>query len=156
MKTYPIVDEYSLPSLVRSRWRSWVSQVPVFRFNRRKYNLNMMKYYFVKTISDLNNVSIIKKDNTYMLLSTPRLKFLDVRNCLAPGLSYDGWCKANGFSTEKLVFLYEWLDDYKRLLHIRPISHQSFHSKLKGNITHNEYDKFMQDFNGKGCVTMMD
>ena len=29
-------------------------------------------------------------------------------------------------------------------------------SELKGNITHNECDKFMQDFNEQGCITMMD
>ena len=50
----------------------------------------------------------------------------------------------------------KWLDDYKRLLHIRPVSHEAFYFKLKGNITWNEYDKFVQDFSERGCKTMMD
>ena len=48
---------------------------------------------------------------------------------------------------EKLVFPYEWLDNYERSSHIGPLSHEAFYSKLKGNITHNEYVKFVHDFN---------
>ena len=98
------------------------------------------------------DVKVAKKDNLYMFLITPQFKFLDVRNYL----SYGSWWKANGCEMQKLVFPYEWLDDYKRLLHIRPVSHKAFYSKLKGNITCNEYNKFMQDFSERGCKTMMD
>ena len=52
VKMYPMADEESLPSRVGSAWTNWLSQVPVFGFNSRKYNLNMVKYYFVKTISN--------------------------------------------------------------------------------------------------------
>ena len=50
----------------------------------------------------------------------------------------------------------EWLDNYERLLHIGPISHKAFYFKQKGNITHDEYDKFVQDFSERGCKMMMD
>ena len=96
VKMYPMVDEDSLPSQVRSAWSNWVSQVPVFGINSGKHNLNMIKYYFVKTISDLSDVKVAKKNNSCMFLITPQFKFLDVRNCLAPGLSYNSWCKAIG------------------------------------------------------------
>ena len=33
---------------------------------------------------------------------------------------------------------------------------RGFYSKLKGNITRDEYDKFVQDFDEPGCKTMMD
>ena len=56
------------------------------------------------------------------------------------------WSKAKGCSTEKLVFPYEWLGNYERLLDIRPVSHEAFYSKLKSNIMCNEYDQFVQDF----------
>ena len=59
--------------------------------------------------------------------------------------------------TEKLVFPDKWLDDYERLLHDDGhILHEAFSSKLKGKITCDEYDKFVQDFDERGCVTMMD
>ena len=126
IKMYLImVDEDSLPSRVQSTWTNWLSQVPIFGFNSGKYNLNMVKYYFVKTIPDSSNVKVAKKDNSYMFLIAPQFKFLDVRNYLAPSLSYDGWCKANGCLIEKLVFLYEWLDDYHTLLHLGPVSYKA-------------------------------
>ena len=74
---YPMVDEDSFPSRVRSTCTNWVSQVPVFGFNRRKYVLNMVKYYFVKTISDLSDIKVAKKDNSYMYI-----------RILLPGLSF--------------------------------------------------------------------
>ena len=141
---------------VRSAWTNWLSQVPVFGFNSGKYNLNMAKYYFVKTISDLSNVKVAKKDNSYMFLITARFKFLDVRNYLVPIVSYDGWCKANGCEMQKLVFPYEWLDDYERLSHVGPVLHEALYSEPQGNITRDEYDKFVQDFSERGCKTMMD
>ena len=95
----------------------------------------MIKCYFVKTISILSNIKVTKKDNSYMFLITLQFKFLDVRNYLAPSLSYDDCCKANGCSTEKLIFPYDWPDDYERLSHVGPVSHEAFYSKLKDNIT---------------------
>ena len=108
VKTYPTVDEDSLPSGVRSTWTNWLSKVPVFGFNSGKYDLNMVKYYFVKTISNFSEVKVAKKDdNSYMFLITLWFKFLDGSNYLPPVLSYDRWCKANGCEMQKLVFPYE-------------------------------------------------
>ena len=146
VKMYLMVDFYSLPSQVQYAWTNWVSQVTVFGFNSGKYDLNMVKYYFMKTISNLSDINVAKKDNMYVFLATPKFKFLDVRNYLAPSLSYSGCCKANSCLTEKLAFPYEWIGDYKRLLHIGSVSHEAFYFKLKGNITRDECDKFLQDF----------
>lgn len=92
---YPIVDEKSLPTNVRDKWTQRINQVPVFGFNSGKYDLNMVKEFFVKSLSDMGNVKVEKKDNFYKFLSTPEYKFLDIKNYLTPGLSFDGWCKAN-------------------------------------------------------------
>ena len=74
----------------------------------------------MRTLSDMSNVKVVKKDNLYMFLTTPRFTFLDVKNYRASGLSYDGWCKANCCEIYKLVFPYELLDDYNKLSHIGP------------------------------------
>ena len=34
-------------------------------------------------------IKMAKKDNNYMFLKTPRFKFLDIKNFLAPGMSYE-------------------------------------------------------------------
>ena len=66
---------------------NWVNQVPVFGFNSGKYDLNLVKEYFIRTLSNMNDVTVTKKDNSYMFLTTPMFKFLDIKNYLAPGLS---------------------------------------------------------------------
>ena len=64
-------------------------------FNRGKYDLNVLKKYFVKKMtynkeSECNeDVFVAKKENDYMFLITPRFKFLDVKNYIGPGISYD-------------------------------------------------------------------
>ena len=141
MNRYPIVDEDSLPKQVQKSWIDWINQVPVLGFNSGKYDINLVKEYFVHTLSDMNNVTVTKKDNSYMFLMTPWFKFLDVKNYLTPGLSYDDWYKANRCKVQNLVFPYEWLDDYNKLSHVEPAGYESFYSKLKGGfmITLEEY-----------------
>ena len=102
-----------LPSEVKEQWRQWVNQVPVIGFNSGKYDINMVKEYFVREISykeedECNeDVFAAKKENEYMFLTTPKFKFLDVKNYIGPGLSYDTWFKSLVYRLEKLMFLYE-------------------------------------------------
>ena len=118
----------------------------------------MIKEYFVRSLSKPGDVTVAKKDNSYMFLTTPELKFLDVRNYLAPGLDYDGWCKANGCNLEKLKFPYEWLHSYENLSHVGPVPHEAFYSHLKGQnlLSSQDYEEFVREFHARGCTTMMD
>ena len=157
-RLYPMQDEESIPKSVREKWTEWVEQVPVLGFNSGKYDINMIKEYFVWSLSNISDVTVAKKDNSYMFLTTPKLKFLDVRNYLAPGLSYAGWCKASGCALEKLFFPYEWLDSYEKLNHLGPVPKEAFYSSLKGKnpLSHQEYEEFVREFYARGCATMMD
>ena len=69
--------------------------MPVVGFNSGKYDMNMIKEYFVKRISfdEEKDVFAAKKDNGYMFITTSRFTFLDVKNYIGPGLSYDAWCQ---------------------------------------------------------------
>ena len=99
-----------LPGEVKEQWRQWVNQVPVIGFNSGKYDLNMVKEYFVKKISynkedECNeDVFAAKKENNYMFLTTSKFKFLDVKNYVGPGLSYDARYKPINFRQQKLMF----------------------------------------------------
>ena len=139
-------------------WRGWVNQVPVFGFNSGRYDLNMIKEYFVKNLSIISDVDVAKKENSYMFLSTPNFKFLDIKNYLAPGLSYDAWCRAYGCELQKLAFPYEWFDSFEKLNHKGPVKYEEFYSSLKGsiNISQEEYQNFCDEFHKRGCVTMKD
>ena len=137
---------------------NWVKQVPVFGFNSGRYDINMIKEYFVKNLTSLSDVNVAKKENSYMFLSTPNFKFLDIKNFLAPGLSYDAWCRAYGCELQKLAFPYEWFDSFEKLNHIGPVKYEEFYSSLKGGITISQegYQNFCDEFHKRGCVTMKD
>ena len=50
-----------------------------------------------------------------MCLSTDQLKFVDICNYLAPGVSYDKYLKAYGCELQKGHFPYEYMDDLQKL-----------------------------------------
>ena len=55
------------------------------------------------------------------------------------------------------MFPYEWLDSYKKLSHVGPVSHEDFYSSLKSsNITRDEYEQFLKLFKENDCTTMGD
>ena len=137
---------------------NWVKQVPVFGFNSGRYDINMIKEYFVENLTSLSDVNVAKKENSYMFLSKPNFKFLDIKSYLAPGLSYDAWCRAYGCELQKLAFPYEWFDSFEKLNHIGPVKYEEFYSSLKGGITisQEEYQNFCDEFRKRGCVTMKD
>ena len=110
-------DFQMLPGEVQKQWRQWNNQVPVIGLNSSKYDLNMVKDYFVEKITyhkdDKCNGDVFaaKKENDYMFFTTPKLTFLDVKNYIEPGLSYGAWYKSMGCRLQKLMFPYEWLDN---------------------------------------------
>ena len=124
-----------LPKKVRNLWKTWVNQVPVFGFNSGRHDINMIKEYFVKNLAEISNVNVAKKENSYMFLSLPQFKFLDIKSYLGPGLSYAAWCRAYGTELQKLVFPYEWFDSFDKLNHKGPVKYEDFFSSLKGGIT---------------------
>ena len=148
----------SLPKETAKRYVNWVKQVPVFGFNSGRYDINMIKEYFVKNLASFSDVNVAKKENSYLFLSTPNFKFIDIKNYLAPGLSYDAWCRAYGCELQKLAFPYEWFDSFEKLNHKGPVKYEEFYSSLKGGITisQEEYQNFCDEFRKRGCETMKD
>ena len=146
-----------LPDNVKNLWKTWVNQVPIFGFNSGRYDINMIKEYFVKDLAEISDVNVAKKGNSYMFLSHPDFKFLDIKSYLAPGLSYDAWCRAYGCELQKLAFPYEWFDSFDKLKHKGPVKYEEFYSSLKGGITisQEEYQNFCDEFS-KRCVSMED
>ena len=52
LKQYPYPSDFQILSgEVKEQWRHWANQVPVIGFNSGKYDINMLKEYFVKEIS---------------------------------------------------------------------------------------------------------
>ena len=96
----------------------WMRQLPVIGFNSGKYDLNAIKQFLIpyfltiakteeqedeededeekkKDENDgVGSMFVIKRNNTFMCLSTDQLKYLDMISYIAPGFSYDKYLKA--------------------------------------------------------------
>ena len=97
----------------------WMRQLPVIGFNSGTYDLNAIKQFLVPYFLSMTKTEeqkereeqreeeeeenegvgsffVIKRNNTFMCLSTDQLKFLDMTKYIAPGFSYDKYLKAYG------------------------------------------------------------
>ena len=70
LKQHPYPSDFQMfPDEVQKQWMQWVNPVPVIGFNSGKYDLNMVKEYFVKKMAYNNNdkrnldVFAAKKEN---------------------------------------------------------------------------------------------
>ena len=134
-KIYPRPDDFDMLSWKdQNAWNEWMNQVAVIGFNSGNYDLNMIKQYFVERIAENINekIKVAKKNNNYMFLTTPRFKFLDIKNFLDQKMSYEKWCKSLECELEKLVFPYKWLTSYEKLGHEGHVAHEHFYSSLSG------------------------
>ena len=132
----------------------WLHQLPVVGFNSGRYDLNAIKKFFVPLLIH-NNAAAIKRQNTYMCLSTDQLKFVDICNYLAPGVSYDKYLKAYGCELQKGHFPYEYMDDLQKL-EDRVLPPQSaFFSRLKNEgISNDDYARCQAVWRDNGMETL--
>ena len=107
----------------------WLRQLPVIGFNSGRYDLNVVKKFFIPYLlkpskQDDNDADdeatdeiriVIKRQNTFMCLSTDKLKFVDICNYLAPGFSYAKYLTAYGCAQQKGHFPYEYMDSIGKL-----------------------------------------
>ena len=108
----------------------WLHQLPINGFNSGMYDLNMIKRSFVPLLIS-NNAAVIKRQNTYMCLYTDKLKFVDISNYLAHGVSYAKYLTAYGCELGKGHFPYEYMDDLQKLDDRVLPPQAAFYSQLK-------------------------
>ena len=104
-------------SRLRNKFETYCKQLPVIGFNSSRYDLNLIKQQIAKVLklSEGKDNFVIKKTNSYMAISTERLKFLDICQYLAPGSSYSKFLKVYGVEEAKSYFPYCWFDSAEKL-----------------------------------------
>lgn len=120
----------------------YMKQIPTLGFNSKSYDLPLFLSELACYILDKEKKSpfIIKKNNKYIALVTEHLRFLDISNYLAPGISYSKYLRAFGCNEEKFFFPYEYLSSHEKLNDKCLPPHSAFFSSLKNcNITQDEY-----------------
>ena len=82
LKQNPYPSDFQiLPDEVKKQWEKWVNQVPVICFNSGKYDLYVVKKYFVKNIANdkkgecKEDVFVAKNENGYIFLILPKFNF---------------------------------------------------------------------------------
>ena len=132
----------------------WLRQLPVIGFNSGKYDLNMIKRSFVPLLIS-NNAAVIKRQNTYMCLYTDELKFVDICNYLAPGVSYAKYLTAYGCELGKGHFPYEYMDDLQKLDERSLPPQSAFYSRLKNEgISDTDYAACQAVWRDNGMETL--
>ena len=132
----------------------WLHQLPVIGFNSGKYDLNMIKRSFVPLLIS-NNAAVIKRQNTYMCLYTDKLKFLDMVNFLAPGVSYAKYLTAYGCELGKGHFPYEYMDGIGKLEDRALPPQAAFFSQLKNEgISDTDYAACQAVWRDNGMETL--
>ena len=156
----------------------WLHQLPVIGFNSGKYDLNVIKQFFVPYLlkpskqedtddgndedeegddDDDETRFVIKRQNTFMCFSTKKLKFLDIINFIAPGYSYDKYLKAYGCELQKGHFPYEYMDGIGKLEDSALPRQEAFYSRLKNEgISDEDYARCQAVWRDNGMKTMHD
>ncbi|KAJ8030844.1 hypothetical protein HOLleu_27376 [Holothuria leucospilota] len=127
---------------------NYCRQIPVVGFNSGKYDINVMKGLLYSSLEKNKDDDterpavnqIIKRCSDYLCISTKWLKFLDIKNYLAPGCSYSQFLKAYKCQEQKGFFPYDWMDSLLKLEEPSLPSKESFHNELKEmDLTDEEY-----------------
>ena len=135
---------------------SWLRQLPVIGFNSGHYDLNVIKKFYIPYMVKNNDIQfVIKRQNTFMCFSTPKLKFLDVTQYLAPGVSYDKYLKAYGCELHKGHFPYEYMDNLRKLDDCALPPQAAFFSRLKNEgISNDDYARCQAVWRDNGMETL--
>ena len=105
------------------------------------------------------DIHTIKKENSYLSIAIPQLKFLDISNYLAAGSSYSQFLKAYGCDTPKGIFPYEWFDSFEKLDHTSLPDMQDFYSTLSNTNplkSETEYFELKEIWSTQGMQTFKD
>ena len=147
---------------LKKEFERYLRQIPVLGFNSGKYDLNLIKKHIMAYITyryKQNKIFTIQKNNTYVSIGVPEMKFLDTSNYLAAGCSYSKFLKAYGCKISKGIFSYEWLDSAEKLDQPDLPPPEAFYSKLSNTNplqTDEDYDHLKDIWNQNNMKTFKD
>ena len=87
-----------------SEFHLYLQELPVLGFNLSNYDLALIKPALIRCLMGKIKF-VLKKANSFLCLKTTKLRFLDIRNFLAPGFSYRKFLIAYGLKTRNCFFL---------------------------------------------------
>ena len=130
---------------LHEHFERYCNTLPVFGFNRAKYDINFIKSYQLPILVDERQIepAVIKKANQFVSFKFGDVQLLDFMNFLGGATSLDSFHKAYKTEETKGFFPYEWFDNPEKLNNKELPPYDSFFSKLR-NI--NPLEKDYNDF----------
>ena len=150
-------DLEGLPKEQQNLIKQWCSQVLVVGFNSGRYDLQLIRKYFINHLGQ-EDVLSGEKQGRIMYMSTPQFKFLGITNYLSPGITYDKWVKTYGANQTKSWLPYEWFDSADKLAYKGLPPYWCWYSQLKNSfaLTPAEYEECKRVFQQRGMQTFGD
>ena len=123
----------------------YVNTLPVFGFNSGRYDLNLIKSYFIPYLICDKEIepTVIKKANDFLLYKFGDFQFLDIMKFLGVATTLDSFLKAYKASEFKGFFAYEWFESPDKLDFKELPPYEAFFSKLRN---HNPLEKDFNDY----------
>ena len=146
----------------------YLGELPCVGFNSSGYDLNVIKPHFFRALLEEEVEDeeedegspikfIVKNNNEFKCVATPKLKFLDIKNYLAPGFSYSKYLAAYEVREKKGFFPYEYLTDLNQLDEPRLPPKEAFYSTLREKgISDEDYDFCRSVWRERGMTTFRD
>ena len=121
----------------------YVSTLPVIGFKNGKYDLNLIKSYFLPYLIHDRDIqpTVIKKANHFASFQFGDVQFLDILNFLGGATSLDSFLKA--YKTNETKRSYEWFDSPNNLDVTFLPPYECFFSKFRD---YNPLEKKITDF----------
>ena len=134
----------------------YLQELPVLGFNSSNYDLVFIKPALIRCLMGKIKF-VLKKANSFLCLKTKKLRFLDIRNFLAPGFSYRKYLIAYEAEDKKFFFPYEFIDSIEKLNFPRPPPQEAFYSSLhQSNISKEEYALVVETWQKEGWTSLKD
>ena len=139
----------------------WISQIPVIAFNGCNYDINVIKEFLLPRLAreyGIENINVLKKQSNYLCISTPRFRFIDMKNFLPPTFNLDTFIKSFKAEQQKGVFPYEAVQSVADLERTYCPRIEEFHSEFRNSdITLEEWEtKVHRVWNENGMRTWKD
>ena len=147
---------------VKQELMRYISQIPVIGFNCGRYDINLIKRDIIGYITqnyNENDIYTIKKNNSYLSISVPDLKFIDILNYLVAGCSYAQFLKAYGCEIPKGIFPYELFDSFEKFKFPSLPPASDFYSSVKKENTiknEDEYKNLLEIWNDNEMTSFKD
>ena len=107
--------------------------LPVFGFNSAKYDINLIKSYFLPTLINERKMepTVTKNANQFVSFKFGDVQLLDIKNFLGGATSIDSFLKAYQTSETKGFFPCKWFDCPQKMNNNELPPYDAFFSKLR-------------------------